>query len=411
MDRLREQILEKGNLSEKELEAKVKEKVEKFSGMLNTEAALFLVAREQKINFGEENTLISELKKGKTVNLEAEVVSVYPAREFEKNGKTGKLRNVQIKDKSGTAFLVLWNKETEEISEKDTGKKIVLEEFSVEEFNGKIQLKKGFNGNFELKEGKGIEIKKISEVQESDRNFSVKARVLRKFPLKEFETKEGKKGLLQRIELIDESGVVRVVLWNEKAKEKVEEGKGIELQMVNARKGFDKIELHSNSNTEINEIAGIAELKELCEKVFGKKELNQVVEGKRFLVKGKINHLNKTKLLFNVCSECGKKIQEEENKFFCDSCGQILKPDKKLVVSFELEDESGRMNTIVYGKKGEEILGKRSEEIEERLEEVIVEELIEELNEKIKGKEVCFIASGKDNSFSGETELVLEKLF
>jgi len=412
MKELREKILGSGKFTENELNEKIKEKTEKFSGMLNSEAALFLIAREIGLNAEKNYSKISELNKGENADLEAKIIGVYPEREFESKGKKGKVRNVLIKDETGTAFLVLWNGETEKISEKDLGKGIELKDFFVEEFNGKIQLKKGFRGEMELKEKKEMkkEVKKINELVEGERNIVVEARVLREFPLKEFESK-GKKGMLKRIELIDETGIINLVLWNEKAKEKLMEGQGIELNAVNSKKGLNGIELHSTDSTEINEIQGIEELKELCEKVFGLMELNKIIEGNRGIVKGKIKQLNKTKLLFNVCPECGKSLEEENNTFFCKDCGQILKPKRKLVVSFELEDETGEIKTMVYGRKAEEIIGKKTEEVENRLDEVIVDELIEELNEKIKGKEVRFLCRAKNNSFNEETELVLEKLF
>ncbi len=415
MKELKEKILEK--ISEKELEERIKAKIEKFSGMLNEEGALFLIARENAINLEQENTVVSKLKKGNSINFEGEILSVYPEREFESKGKKGKVKNILVKDSSGTAFMVLWNGDTEKIKQEDEGKKIELKDFIVEEYNGKKQLKKGFNGIIELKEKIKEEAMKISDLIEGEKNISVKGRILIEFPLKEFESK-GKKGMLKRIELIDETGIIRIVLWDEKAKLSLKEGNGIlnegneiELTALNARKGLNEIELHSSFNTTIKETKGLGELKDLCISFFGLQELNKVIEGKRIVVAGKIKELNKTKLLFNVCPECGKKIEEEDNKFFCNTCGQVLKPDRKAVISFELEDNSAVMRTIVYGKKAEEILGKNNKEIEDKLDEIILDEVLIELNEKIKGKELSFLAKVKENPFDEETELVLEKLF
>ncbi|MFH1663301.1 MAG: hypothetical protein ABH986_00550 [archaeon] len=417
MQKLREEILEKGKLSEKELNEKIREKVKKFSGMLNEEAALYLIARETGVNSEQEYKTISEIKSNETVNLKAEIVSVYPEREFESKGKKGKVKNALIKDKTGEATLVLWNNDTTMLSEKDEGKRIELKEFSAGEFNGRLQLKKGFNGVMELKEKINeketeTKTKNISEVKEWEKNVSVQARVLKEFPLKEFES-NGKNGMLKRIELIDGTGAINAVLWNEKAKEKITEGKAVELKGFNAKKNFGAIELHSAESSQIKELqeTALKELKELCINFFGKTELNNAGTGQKFVASGKIKGLNKTRLLFNVCPECGKKLEEENNSFFCRNCGQVLKPERKLVVSFELEDETALMNAIVYGKKAETIIGKTTKEIETRAEEIIIEELIKELNEEIRGKEVSFLARTKNNSFTGETELVLEKLF
>jgi len=410
MNELKQRIIEETGLSEKELEEKIQEKVNKFSGMLNTEAAVYLIGKEHQIGLEHKTNSINELKKGDEANIKGEIVSVYSEREFESKGKTGKVRNVLIKDKTGTAFIVLWNGDTEKIKENDIGKEIELKEFTVEEYNGKIQLKKGFNGIIELKETKEIGITKISEIVNGETNVSVKGRILREFPLKEFES-NGKNGMLKRIELIDETGIINVVLWNENAKQEINENQCIKINGLNSRKGFNGIELHSGQNLEIKESTGIKELKELCIELIGKKELNKVIEGNRFVAEGKIKQLNKTRLLFNVCSECKGKIEEEDNRFFCKRCGQILKPDKKLVVSFELEDDSAEMKTMVYGKTAEKIIELSTEKTEERTNEIILDEVINELNEKIKGKEISFLALAKNNSFNEETELVLEKLF
>ena len=412
---LKKKILENGKITEQELEAKIKEKTEKFSGMLNKEAAIFLIARELGINSEEKNTAILEMKKGSSVNVEAEIAFVWPEKEFESKGKKGKVKNVLLKDETGTAIMALWNGKTEQIKETDVGKKIILRDFFVQEFNGKKQLKKGFNGNFELKEmpekekakETKIKTKKIAEVNTGERNFSVKGRILREFPLKEFENKE-KKGCLKRIELIDETGTAIIVLWDEKTKEKL--GKEIELTELNAKKGFNGIEFHSTQNTKVKESEGLNELKELCENFFGVKKLNQVSEGQRILIKGKMKNLNKTKMLFNVCPECSGRIEEENRNYFCSKCGQVLKPEKKMVVSFELEDETAEINTVAYGKQAEKVIGKTTKEIKDRMEEIIIDDLIEELNEEIKGKEISFLGKAKNNSFSGETELIVEKL-
>ncbi len=413
MHELKEKILASGKLSEKKLEEKIKEKTEKFSGMLNQEAALFLIARELGTGIEKKLIKISEIEKGKTASIKAEILAVYPEREFESKGKKGKVKNVLIKDETGTAYLVLWNSETEKIKEEDKGKEIELNEFISDEFNGRIQLKKGFRGEMQLKE-KTRKIKekpkKISEIKEGEKGIVFEGIVLRKFPLKEFESKE-RKGMLKRIELIDETGIINLILWNEKAQEKIKEGKTIQLNELNARKRLKGIELHSTENTEIQEKEGKEkELKELCIKVLGKKELNKVVEGQRFIAEGKIKELNKTKLLFNVCPECSKSLKEEKNSFFCNNCGQVLKPEKKLVVSFVLEDETGEINSIVYGKKAEKIIEQSTEQTIQENEEKLVEDILQEIHQKIKGKKINFLAKAKKNSFTGETELVLEKL-
>lgn len=61
---------------------------------------------------------ISDLKAGsKSVNLEAEVVSMEPTREINKEGRVLRVANATLRDESGTIALTLWNDEIDKVQE------------------------------------------------------------------------------------------------------------------------------------------------------------------------------------------------------------------------------------------------------------------------------------------------------
>ncbi len=91
---------------------------------------------------------ISEIKpKQGNIDIEAEVVSLGPVREFSKFGKVGKVCNATIKDSSGEVSLTLWNEQVELLKE---GSKIKITNGYANEYKGEIQLTTGKSGKLEV---------------------------------------------------------------------------------------------------------------------------------------------------------------------------------------------------------------------------------------------------------------------
>jgi len=92
---------------------------------------------------------LSELqaRQGK-VEVEITVMSVEPARTFNKFGKEGRVANAKISDASGTMTLTLWN---EQIDQVKVGDVILIHNGWVSEFRGELQLGTGKFGALEIK--------------------------------------------------------------------------------------------------------------------------------------------------------------------------------------------------------------------------------------------------------------------
>jgi len=92
--------------------------------------------------------MISELKPGQgKVNIEAEIVSIEPVREYEKFGRKFKVAGAIVKDDSGEIKMSFWN---DEIGKVAKGKKIKIINGYVSEFKGEKQLSAGKFGQLEV---------------------------------------------------------------------------------------------------------------------------------------------------------------------------------------------------------------------------------------------------------------------
>ena len=108
--KLLERISQASGLQKEEIERKVEAKRAKLSGLVSKEGAAQIVAAELGINFDRERMRISELVQGmKRVNVAGKILELYPIRQYNKNGREGKVANMIIADESSNIKVVLWD--------------------------------------------------------------------------------------------------------------------------------------------------------------------------------------------------------------------------------------------------------------------------------------------------------------
>ena len=108
--KLVERISKASKLPADEIERKVEAKKAKLSGLISKEGAAQIVAAEMGINLDMERLKISEIFDGmKKANVVGKVLDVLSIREYNKNGKSGKVANLRVGDESGNARVVLWD--------------------------------------------------------------------------------------------------------------------------------------------------------------------------------------------------------------------------------------------------------------------------------------------------------------
>jgi len=109
-DLLIERISKAAGIELAEVERKVEAKKAKLSGLISKEGAAQIIAAELGISFEDQDLKISELMAGmRKVNVVAKVLNIFPVREFNKNGREGKVANFVIADDTGSTRVVLWD--------------------------------------------------------------------------------------------------------------------------------------------------------------------------------------------------------------------------------------------------------------------------------------------------------------
>lgn len=406
-------ISNKTNKSEEEIQNLVNEKVKKFSGLLTEQGAIFMVEKELGLKKENENIklTITELEDGqKNIDVKGKIKMIFPTKEFERGEKKGKLCSFILEDESGEIRVTLWNDQVDKY-ELTAGSEVIINNGIVTSYNEKKQLSLGFSGDLQITKKATEEFEKINNLKGEMSSINVVGRILRKFPLKEFEKGE-KKGKLCNFQFGDETNLLRATAWNEKADEvlNLTDGSVVKIKNAYTKNGMFGVELHLGYNTIIGQSdKNIPTTVEIMKDNINKKEINQLVENENIIINGKISQVENGNLYFLVCEKCNKKIEKGENGNFCDSCGEV-KGKPSPVLNVLVEDQSGKIKTVLFGENGLKLLGIDEEVFVKEIEEKSIDRIISELNEKLEGKNVELFGYSKINTYSNEFEFRVKEV-
>lgn len=223
-ERLLERISKASGVDVEEIARKIEAKRAKLSGLVSKEGAAQIVAAELGISFENERMKISELVQGmKRANIVGKITRIFPVREFNKNGREGKVANLLVGDETSNARVVLWDVNHISLIEKGEIKEgDVVEIGNGSVRNGEIHLsgfsdiKKSKENLGEVKEQRSYPFGKIKDARDG-MSMKVRAVIVQTFEPRYFDSKknEGEKGVLMNLVLDDGTENIRAVFFKE----------------------------------------------------------------------------------------------------------------------------------------------------------------------------------------------------
>jgi replication factor A1 len=277
-----EKILAKNpELSQEQILEKLQAEKTRTGGLLGDETLLRLIAARYGVEV-QQNTIrnngnlsTSRLFAGlNDVTVAGRLIAVYPVRTFE-GEKSGKFATLMIADNDGVLRVVLWNDKADlvEKGELEVGQAVrLVHGYTREDRYGKVELHLGGKSQIEVEpDGKASEYPafdkfatKIGFLGKTSGNVHLSGTVKEVLGLTTFTRNDSSDGTVMRLTLADESGVVTVVAWNEKAQELEKTLKAnAHLQLVNAKVKETQngsFEVHVDSNTYVNVQAAALQL-------------------------------------------------------------------------------------------------------------------------------------------------------
>jgi len=103
-------ISENSGVSVEEIERKVEAKQAKLAGLISKEGAVQVIAAEMNINFDKQTIKILQIVPGmRKINLIGKIVELSPVREYNKNGRSGRIGSFTLADETSNIRTVLWD--------------------------------------------------------------------------------------------------------------------------------------------------------------------------------------------------------------------------------------------------------------------------------------------------------------
>ncbi|MCK5283196.1 MAG: DUF2240 family protein [Nanoarchaeota archaeon] len=188
-------ITEKSGLSVEDINSKIKEKMDKLSGLISQEGAAHIIANELGVKLFEEGKLkIKDIRAGmRSVETVGKITNIYEIKEFQrKDGSAGKVASFVISDETSQVRVVLWNDQADELKNLKLDQIIKVKDILARENNlGNPELHMTSNSELIINpEGEKIDKvaekqkparKKIEELAETDTNVELLGTIVQAF--------------------------------------------------------------------------------------------------------------------------------------------------------------------------------------------------------------------------------------
>ncbi len=234
---------------------------------------------------------------------------------------------------------------------------------------------------------------KISEILPSMKKVNLVGKIIRLFPVREYE-KNNKKGKIGSFVLGDETSNIRTVLWDTNhisliEKQEIKEGDVVEISNANIRNS----ELHLSGFSDIK--LSNQKLDKVVEgKVFQEKYIKDLAQGMQARIRAVIVQAFNPKIFYS-CPACGKKVSESGE---CQEHGKV-NGEKKAILNFILDDGTETIRSVLFSNQIEKIISKEEMENIDKL---------QQKRQEMLGREMFFSGRVRQNKFFNNPELYVE---
>jgi len=250
---------------------------------------------------------------------------------------------------------------------------------------------------------------KIKDVYTGMRNVDVTGKVQQVYELRQFSRKDDTQGQVGSFLIADETGFLRVVAWNQQANiiNEIQQGSIVKISGGYSRDNQGRAELHLNDQSKVMvnpEGVSIDQIKILEVNRKAIKDLTETDDHVEIL--GTIVQVFDPRF-FNLCPQCNKKVEENENIFTCATHGNVT-PNRSFVMNLFADDGSDNIRCVFFKDQALQLLNKPAETI---LEIKDAPENFEQFKLDLLGKIIKLHGKVKKNTFFDRLEFVTQKVF
>ncbi len=385
-----EELISKSGLDEPQIKQKIEQKKAKFKNILNDETAAFLVAKELGINIDDSEITITPLnvldESSKNVNVLVTIKSIFPKNVYSNNGKEGFFYNASIYDLTKQMPLTIWNQE----NSFKAGDIVLIKNAYISKFKDTLKLNTSNLSEIILKGQKEIAPsanKTVGELDFNDNGVNVSGVIYNKQEIKNFDY-NGKQKSVYKFSLYDEGQSILVVAWDKIGIDlaSIDANTKIVLKNAYVKNNMNRKELHMGERGSFEVLEKDVpldiepKLKKVSELAYDEKVKIEVS------IKEFVRHFSA-----DVCKVCATRMELKDSRFFCPKCNDYTQADKKVVIVYKVEDDSGTTNAVFFTKQAYSLLGADDSNVDDKLH-----------NFNDYGKKVVLLGSLKKTQYDDE---------
>ncbi len=238
---------------------------------------------------------------------------------------------------------------------------------------------------------------KIKQVEVGLNSVNVLGKVINVNEIKSFQKKD-KQGRIGSLFMGDETGSIRIVIWDEKLIDLTKEIKEGDIVKVNNayskqnNNGFKELHLGSKSQLIINpENETIGEVKLNTTK---RKQIKDLNEEEFVEILGTVVQIFEPKH-YNACPVCNRKVFQQGEIFNCQEHGNV--PPKQVpIVNIFFDDGTGNIRAVLFRDQATKLLSNK--------------ENFEDIKKEVLGKQLLLRGKVTKNEMFNRIELVVNNL-
>jgi len=233
---------------------------------------------------------------------------------------------------------------------------------------------------------------KINELLPGMRKVHLVGKVISLYPIRVFKTKNGDEGKVANMIVADETGNIKIVLWDTNHINLIEKGdvaEGTCIEVFSGSMRDNEVHLGSFSEFKISEdfIENVKTEKSLREKKISEFNLGDKVKIRAFVVHGFDPRF------FEANLETGKKVTEEE-------LASGIPTEKRAIWNLVIDDGTDSIRAVLFHENVQALGLKEYNDVN----------IMTQQKENVFGKEVVFVGNVKMNSYFHTPELIVESV-
>jgi len=247
---------------------------------------------------------------------------------------------------------------------------------------------------------------KVKEIMAGLRGIELVGKIIKKYETRTF-SKDGREGRVASLLVGDETGVIRLVFWDENHIDKVESmNENDVVKISNAyskeNQGFKEIHVGNRSELTVNpEGESVDSVQQKQE--YSQKKIESLQEGDFVKIMGTIVQIFEPRF-YEACPECSKKLVLEGESKVCKEHGSVAGSFIP-ILNFIFDDGTDNIRVVCFRDVVEKVLGKTPEDVQKYRENVAE---FEGIRSSIQGKQLMITGRVSKNEMFDRLEFVAQ---